>query len=218
MRLGLELIVIGGGGHAKVVISSLHASGWKVCAIYDDDSRKWNQSIMGIPITGPIDRLGEPDHLPAVIAVGDGMFRKHLVERYERDWVKVIHPRAHVASTATVGDGTVVFAGAVIQADVVIGSHAIINTSASVDHDCVISDYTHIGPGSHLSANVQVHRGTFLGTGTQAIPGVTIGEYSIVGAGATVVRDIPSHVVAVGCPAKVIKANMVELYRKNHKP
>lgn len=208
MRSGLELIVIGSGGHAKVVISTLLASGWGIRAVYDDDSSKWNKSIMGISISGPIARLGESDRLPAVIAIGAPMIRRQIAERYERDWMKVIHPRAHVDPTATLGVGTVVFAGAVIQPDVVIGSHAIINTSASVDHECIIDDYAHVAPGAHLAANVHVQRGAFLGTGSQVIPGITIGEYSIVGAGSTVVRDIPGHVTAVGCPAKTIKTNI----------
>jgi sugar O-acyltransferase (sialic acid O-acetyltransferase NeuD family) len=207
MRLGLKLIVVGSGGHAKVVISSLLASGWGVCAVYDDDSKKWDRSIMGIPVTGPVEKLSESDRLPAVIAVGDGLFRQQIAERYDRDWVTVIHPRAYVDASATLGAGTVVFAGAVIQPGVTIGSHAIINTSASIDHDCLIDDYAHVAPGAHLAANVHVLRGAFLGTGAQVIPGITIGEYSIVGAGSTVIRNIPDHVAAVGCPAKVIKAN-----------
>jgi sugar O-acyltransferase (sialic acid O-acetyltransferase NeuD family) len=207
MRLGLKLIVVGSGGHAKVVISSLLASGWGICAVYDDDSKKWDRTIMGIPITGPVEKLGEPDRLPAVIAVGDVVFRQQIAERFNRDWVTVIHPRAYVDAAATIGAGTVVFAGAVIQPDVTIGAHAIINTSASVDHDCVIDDYAHIAPGAHLAANVHVHRGAFLGTGSQVIPGIAIGEFSIVGAGSTVIRNIPGHVVAVGCPAKVININ-----------
>ncbi|HZZ26612.1 MAG TPA: acetyltransferase [Pirellulales bacterium] len=215
MRLGLELIVVGAGGHAKVVISSLRASGWEVRAVYDDDRKKWNRKIMGINIEGPIEKLSEPDHFPAVIAVGDPLFRQYLAERYDRDWVTVLHPRAYVDATATVGPGSVVFAGAIIQPDVVIGAHAIINTSASIDHDCAIADYAHMAPGAHLAANVHVQRGAFLGTGAHVIPGITIGEYTIVGAGSTVVRDIPGHVTAVGCPAKVIKTNPLRTFPKS---
>lgn len=205
MPSGLEIIVIGAGGHAKVVISSLLASGWKIYAVYDDDSRKWNQSIMGFPITGPIERLSESDRRPAVIAIGDSMIRQQVVEKYDRNWAKVIHSRAYVDAAATIGAGTVVFAGAVIQPGVVIGQHAIINTSASIDHDCVIDDYAQVAPGTHLAANVHVKRGANLGTGAQVIPSITIGEHAIIGAGSTVVRDIPDHVVAFGCPAKVIR-------------
>jgi sugar O-acyltransferase (sialic acid O-acetyltransferase NeuD family) len=207
MKTGLEVIVIGAGGHAKVVISSLRASGWYVRVVYDDDPKKWSHKILDVPILGPVDRLAEPDRCPAVIAVGDPLFRQEVVERYDRDWVTVIHPRAYLDATAVVGPGTVIFAGAVIQPDVSIGAHAIINTSASVDHDCVIHDYAHVAPGAHLAASVRVQRGAFLGTGSQAIPGVTIGECAIVGAGATVVRDIPCHVTAMGCPARIIKRN-----------
>lgn len=205
MRLGLELIVIGSGGHAKVVISTLLASGWGIHAVYDDDSKKWGRSIMGFPISGPITRLEEQDGMPVVIAIGDPRVRQHIVERYSRDWMPVIHPRAVVDATVKIGVGTVVFAGAVIQPDVVIGDHAIINTSANVDHECIVDDYAHIGPGVHMAANVHVHQGAFLGTGSQVIPSINIGANSMVGAGSSVIRDIPSNVTAVGCPAKVIK-------------
>jgi UDP-perosamine 4-acetyltransferase len=207
MRSGLEVIVIGAGGHAKVVIDALRASGWAIRAVYDDDPKKWNESIIGVPIVGPTEKLREPDLFPVVIAVGDPFFRRQVAERYRRDWITAIHPRAYVDDTAMLGPGTVVFAGAVIQSGVSIGAHAIINTSASVDHDCVIGDYAHVAPGAHLAANVHVKQGAFLGTGAQVIPGVTIGENAIVGAGATVVRDIPAHVTATGCPARVVKNN-----------
>jgi sugar O-acyltransferase (sialic acid O-acetyltransferase NeuD family) len=175
--------------------------------VYDDDPKKWNESIIGVPIVGPTEKLREPDLYPVVIAVGDPFFRRQVAERYRRDWITAIHPRAYVDDTAMLGPGTVVFAGAVIQSGVSIGAHAIINTSASVDHDCVIGDYAHVAPGAHLAANVHVKQGAFLGTGAQVIPGVTIGENAIVGAGATVVRDIPAHVTATGCPARVVKNN-----------
>ncbi len=216
MRSGLEVIVIGAGGHAKVVISSLRASGWSVRVVYDDDPKKWNHTILDVPILGPVEKLGEPDRCPAVIAVGDPLFREEVARQYDRDWVTVIHPRAYVDDTATVGPGTVVFAGAVIQPEVSIGTHAIINTSASVDHDCILDDYVHIGPGAHLAASVHVQHGTFLGTGSYAIPGITIGKCSTIGAGATVIRDIPDNVTAVGCPARIIKRH--QPFIKRHQP
>lgn len=200
-----QVIVVGGGGHAKVVISSLRAQGYKICTVYDDDSAKWGQRLLGLPIAGPIERLGEPDRHPAVIALGDPLLRKQLAERYARDWITVIHPRAYVDDSVTIGPGSVVFAGAVIQPGTTIGSHCIINTSASVDHDCVLSDYINIAPGAHLASKVRVASGADLGTGANVIPGISIGEFSVVGSGATVIHDVPPYVTAVGCPARVIK-------------
>jgi sugar O-acyltransferase (sialic acid O-acetyltransferase NeuD family) len=205
MRSGLELIVVGAGGHAKVVISALRASGWKIRAIYDDDESKWSQTFDGVPIVGPTEKLSEPDGLPAIIAVGDVHFRRNVANRYSRDWATAIHPRSFVDPSVKIGPGTVIFAGAVIQAQVTIGEHAIINTSSSVDHDCVIGDFAHVGPGAHLAANVKLETGAFLGTGSQVIPGTRVGSFSMVGAGSTVIRDVPPDVTAVGCPARIIK-------------
>ena len=92
MRLGLELIVIGSGGHAKVVISSLLPAAGEVHAMYDDDSKKWNQSSWGFPISGPIDRLDEPDACPPLLPSATLEFAQQIVERYQRDWMPVIHP------------------------------------------------------------------------------------------------------------------------------
>src|SRR5690242_2404411 len=110
MRCGLEAIVVGAGGHAKVVISSLRSMGWGIRCVYDDDETKWNQNLLGAVVTGPIARLDERDRLPAVIAVGDPLFRKRLAERYDRDWITLVHPRAHVDDSAVIGPGTVIFA------------------------------------------------------------------------------------------------------------
>lgn len=207
MTRGLEIIVVGAGGHAKVVISALRASGWEVQAICDDDETKWNQTIDGVPIVGGTEKLANDDGSPAVIAVGDPYFRRTIADRYERDWATVIHPRAFVDPSVVIGAGTVIFAGAVIQAHVRIGSHAIINTSSSVDHDCIISDYAHVAPGAHLAANVRLETGAFVGTGSQVIPKIRVGEFSVVGAGATVIADVPPGVTTVGCPARVVKNN-----------
>jgi sugar O-acyltransferase (sialic acid O-acetyltransferase NeuD family) len=210
MRSGLQAIVVGAGGHAKVVISTLRAMGWGIQFVYDDDTAKWGQTILGIKVTGPIALLDEKDRLPAVIAVGDPLFRKRLAERYDRDWITVIHPHAQVDDSAIIGPGTVIFAGTVVQPGVNIGLHAIINTSASIDHDCQVGDYAHVAPGTHLAGAVTVGEGAFLGTGASVIPGVTIGPYSIVGAGAVVIRDLPAYSTAVGCPATVIRTRAPE--------
>ena len=114
-----------------------------------------------------------------------------------------VHPRATVADDVTIGPGTVIAAGAVVNPVTRIGSSVIINTSASVDHECVIGDAAHIGPGAHLAGRVVVGQAAQIGIGATVIDRIHIGSGAIVGAGAVVVKDIPDHVVAYGVPARI---------------
>lgn len=210
--MGEGVIVIGGGGHAKVVVSTLIALEMRVQAVYDDDPGKWGKDLCGAKIVGPLADLDSSSEMNAILAIGDNRTRNILAKRFQRfRWLTVAHPHAFVHSSVSMGKGTVVFAGAVIQPDVVIGDHCIVNTNAAIDHDCVLGDFAHVGPGTCLAGDVSVQEGAFLATGGVAIIGRNIGKWSIVGAGGVVIEDIPDNVTAVGVPAKVIKENV-----KNH--
>jgi acetyltransferase EpsM len=117
----------------------------------------------------------------------------------------VIHPKAFVAATASVGCGTVILAGVIVTPATRIGENVIVNTSASVDHECVIEDGVHIGPGAHLGGRVFVGRAAWIGIGATVIDRASIGAEAVIGAGAVVVSDIPDGVLAYGIPARVIK-------------
>ncbi len=200
------IIVVGGGGHSKVVISTLTELDIKIRGIYDDDPRKKGEEIGNARIVGAISDIDQSIRQKAVIAIGDNRTRSAMDKRINScNWVTAIHPRAYVHPSVIIGEGTVIFAGAVIQSGTVIGKHCIINTSAAIDHDCVIGDYSHIGPGVCLAGNVNVGEGAFLGIGAVAIMGTTVGNRAIVGAGGVVIGDIPDDVTAVGVPAKIIK-------------
>jgi sugar O-acyltransferase (sialic acid O-acetyltransferase NeuD family) len=117
--------------------------------------------------------------------------------------VTVVHPKAYVHDLGRLGPGTVVIAGAVVQPDAQIGAHCIINTGATVDHGCVIGDFCHVAPGCNLSGAVTLAEGVFMGIGSVAIQNARVGAWTMVGAGASVITDLPDHVVAVGVPARV---------------
>lgn len=207
--MGEGVIVIGGGGHAKVVVSTLMAMEIPVRAVYDDDPAKWGKDLCGVKIVGPLSDLDSLSNGIAVLAIGDNKTRSILAKRFQKfRWLTAVHPRAFVHPSVSIGKGTVVFAGAVIQPDVVIGEHCIVNTKAAIDHDCVMGDYAHVGPGTCLAGEVSVKEGAFLATGGVAIIGRSIGKWSIVGAGGVVTKDIPDNVTAVGVPAKVIRENI----------
>ena len=200
-----QTIVIGAGGHGKVVISTLQAAGIAVDAVYDDNSHRWGTKILGVPVCGPIAELTKKPHrFRGIIGIGNAQIRQRLVELLAIEWITAIHPRAFVHSSAQLGEGTVVFAGAVVQPDVIVGQHGIVNTSASIDHDCEIGNFVGIGPGSHLSGTVLIGNRTLLGTGSSVLPNIQIADDVTVGAGTVVIRNLASGCTLVGPSPRLI--------------
>lgn len=197
--------VLGAGGHAKVVIATLRAAGWGEIALFDDAEERWDETILGLPILGPLEAALEADVDGAVIAVGGNRDRRAVAERVDLPWLSVAHPAATVHPSVDLGAGTVVFAGAVIQPDAGVGRHVIVNTGASVDHDCRLGDFVHVAPGCRLAGGVTVGEGALLGIGSAVIPGLDVGAWSVLGAGSTAVRPVPAGATAVGVPARVLR-------------
>ena len=207
--MGKRVILIGGGGHAKVLMSTLMEVGIGIGGIYDDDPQKHGKDLLGSRIIGPISMIDSSFRGDAVLGVGDNITRRTLADRLNHlRWVTVVHPRAFVHRSVTLGEGTVIFAGAVVQPDVVVGRHCIVNTNAAIDHDCILGDYVHLAPGTCLAGNVSVGEGAVLGAGGVGIIGITIGRWSVLGAGAVATTNIPDNVTAVGVPARVIKKSV----------
>lgn len=116
-----------------------------------------------------------------IVAVGDNASRKREVEALENSKFPIlIHPKAWASPSATIGEGTVIMAGAVVQAEALIGKHVIVNTGATVDHDAIVGDYAHIAPGAHLCGNVHVGEGALVGVGVGVAPNTKIPAWSLV--------------------------------------
>src|SRR3984893_5701873 len=197
------VVIIGSGGHAKVVIELVRAEGKyqiKGCTGLGESGF----------VLGDVPILGTDSVLPALltdgakkafVAIGDNHLRLRLLAQVSEmgfELINAVSPDAVVSPSATLGRGVAIMAGAVINAASQIGDGAIINTNAGVDHDCRIGNGAHIGPGSALAGNVKVERESFLGIGTCVLPGVRIGNRVIIAAGSVVIRDIPDEVTAMG--------------------
>jgi sugar O-acyltransferase (sialic acid O-acetyltransferase NeuD family) len=200
------ILILGAGGHGKVVADTLLASGQDVFGFLDDNPSAHGAQILGLPVLGYICNYPqyEPDGL--IMGVGNNLIRRAIVERLRLDtsplWITAVHPRAVVSPFVHVGPGTVIMAGAIINADVFIGSQAIVNTGATIDHDCRVGDYAHVGPGANLAGGINIGDRTLVGVGAIVAPYHTVGMDVIVGAGAVVVSDIPPGITVVGVPAK----------------
>lgn len=208
------LYVIGAGGHAKVVISTLKECDLTITGIFDDCPDLVGKKIQGVPVLGTVAESRNFKVKKAVIGIGSNTVRQAIADSYDYNWISVIHPQAVIDPSAQIGKGTVIFAGAVINADVKIGDHVIVNTGALVDHDCQIKNFSHVCPGSILTGGVEVQENCLLGAGSKVIPGKLIGRHSVVGAGSVVIKDVPEFCTAVGNPAEVIKQEVSLIQRK----
>ena len=203
----MNVVIIGAGGHAKVVYDAiLSAEQHEVIGFVDDNVDLIGTKLYGLPIVGNIADLDSVEGY--VIAIGNNTVRQEKVAFYSQAGyvpITVIHPRAVIAKTAQICEGTVVFANVVVNPEAQIGKHVILYTACTIDHECDIADYAYISPGCNVGGQVAIETGAFLGIGAVVLPRITVGAWSIVGAGAVVTKDIPAHVTAVGVPAKVIK-------------
>jgi sugar O-acyltransferase (sialic acid O-acetyltransferase NeuD family) len=208
------LLLLGAGGHARVVAETALATGrFSRIAFLDDRCTGPAQlpEQLGWPVIGPFSAALDPEvrlQFPAaLVAIGNAAVRLQWLPRLVAAGYElpiVVHLTAWVSPSARLGFGSVVFAQAAIQAQAVIGSGAILNTACSVDHDAQLGDGVHICPGAHVAGEVQVGDRSWIGIGASVIQQIRIGADVTVGAGAAVVRDLPDGVTAVGVPARVL--------------
>lgn len=203
-----RLLVIGAGGHGKVVADAASASRkWAVIEFLDDRHPEHGRLEDWKVIARPVDiaRVVVADD-EVIVGIGDNARRLAIIEELLSRGIKltvVAHPAAVISPRATLAPGCVVFAGAVINAGTSIGRGCIVNTGAIVDHDCRLDDAVHVAPGSALGGNVRVGRRSWVGIGASVRHGASIGSDTMIGAGAAVVADIGDNVVAVGVPARI---------------
>lgn len=206
-----NIIIIGAGGHASVIIDiieSMRNAGHEVRIQGLLDDRKDITEFMGYKILDKINNapLYNYKDTEFVIAIGNNKIRKEIAKKFnELKYFTAIHPTALIGSNVNLKTGTVVMPRAIINANTYIGSHVIINSGSIVEHDNVIDDFAHISPGTTLCGGVTVGESTHIGANSTVIPCKKIGSNSVIGAGSVVVNDIISNVVAVGIPAKIIR-------------
>ncbi len=208
-RQMMNVVVLGAGGHAKVVIEALRAAGryHVVGCIAPAGS-----IVLDVPVLGSDDMLPELrarglGH--AIVAMGSNDRRLALGERLLAmgfDLATAIHPAANISPSARIGRGVAVLTGAVINAEAEIGDHAIVNTLAVVEHGCIIGEAAHVAPRAALGGDAVLGRLSLLGIGASVVPGRRIGNQVVVGAGAAVTGNLGDRVTAVGVPARVIKS------------
>lgn len=208
-----KIILLGGGGHAKVLIDLIMIDGrYEIIGILDSQP-KIRSLVKDIPVLGDDDLLADlykKGVNKACIGIGsvkDNTRRKRLYERVKQYNFSVpclIHPSAIMSENAKVSEGVQIMAGVVIQTDCMIGENTIINTGAIVEHDCSIGKHVHICPGVIISGGVSICDNAFVGVGATIIHGIKIGEGVLIGAGSVVVNDVSDGMTVMGVPARMV--------------
>lgn len=195
-------VIIGAGGHGKVIFDICRQLGLKVDYFVDQAK---TETLYDTPIITEETLesfLAEGKRVKGVIAIGNPDIRKGVEKRLSIDFETLVHPKASIAMDVSLGIGTVVMAGAVINPGTVIGRHCIINTGAIVEHDNRLGDFVHMAPRSCTAGNVTVEDEVHIGLGAGVIEGINIGKRAFIGAGAAVIDDVFEHQTVVGVPAR----------------
>lgn len=196
----LPLVLIGAGGHAKVVLGLLQALGRDVIGVCDPElARAAIPDWRGLRVIGNDEALEAWSSHAVELAngVGPSPAGRHVRQRLHAHYAQrgfrfppLVHPNAIVDASATVAAGAQVMAGAVLQADVVVGEFSVVNTGAQLDHDCRIGQHAHVAPGAVLCGGVTVGSRAFLGAACTILPGLDIGDDCVVAAGAVLARRL----------------------------
>ncbi|MCL6589524.1 MAG: acetyltransferase [Firmicutes bacterium] len=210
-----KVVLIGAGGHAKVVIELLKkTAGIEILGLIEKDASRIGKKLLGVPVLGTDEQFGamfDKESTYALItvgSVGDNSLRKKLYDNLKNlgfNYINAIHPSAFISEYAALGEGNTLMAGSMIGPGAEIGNNVIVNTGSIIEHDCRIGNHVHIAPGVTLSGGVQIGNCAHLGTGATVIQNINIGANCLIGAGTVVISDVPDNAVMVGNPGRVIK-------------
>lgn len=209
-----DLVCYGAGGvgrsvHQIIVECNQEKPRWRFLGFIDDDSILVGTLVGGQPVLGGATWLLDHPHTDVVVAAGAPAIRRKMIRGLgssaASSLTSAVHPDACIADSVTVGEGSIIYPGVIVDPDVTIGPAALLNKNVTVGHDAQISGFVTLGPGANVGGRVCLGEGCEMGLNSGIVPGVRVGPWTIIGAGAVVVGNLPPNCTAVGVPARVIK-------------
>jgi sugar O-acyltransferase (sialic acid O-acetyltransferase NeuD family) len=204
-----KLVILGAGLFAEEIANLVsEIDDYELAGFVEGiDPARCSQTLLGLPVIW-IDNVAQvDDSWRGVCAVGATERQSFIRQAISSglQFVQLVHPLAHVARTATLGEGTVVQAGTVVGARTSIGRHVIINRGCLIGHHVQIGDYVTLSPGANVAGKVTIGECSYIGMGAVVLDGISIGSHAVVAAGAVVTHDVPDRVQVLGIPARIIK-------------
>lgn len=208
-----DIVIVGASGFGKEVAFLIEdivarSATWRIAGFLDDNAAKHGSECVGYPVLGGTDWLQGHRDVACAVGVGDPRVRRRIVRRIEGWGIEfpcLVHPSVVMHRTVEMKDGVIICAGNILTVEISLGRHVHLNLSNTVGHGAALGDFCTVYPGVNISGDVTLGPGVSMGTGSEIIQGLRVGAGTVVGAGATVVRDLPGDVVAVGSPAKPIR-------------
>jgi sugar O-acyltransferase (sialic acid O-acetyltransferase NeuD family) len=209
-----KILIFGASDHTRYTLDIIEQEGaYEVTGIVDTTLEK-GQSYAGLPILGSDAELKEiakeQGIKKGIVAIGDNFIRKKVTTSIlasipEFEFVSAVHPSVILGKHVSIGKGSVLMAGVIVNNDSRIGAHCFLATKASLDHDSQMGDYASLSPGVTTGGNVTIGAVTAIGIGANILHGMTIGAHTVIGSGALVLEPIPPKCIAFGVPARVIR-------------
>jgi sugar O-acyltransferase (sialic acid O-acetyltransferase NeuD family) len=212
------LVIFGAGGHGREVLQlvrDINAAGpqpaWDCLGFLVDGTflARAPATVGGLPVLGDPAWLAAHPEVSVALAIGAPAARRLAARRIRalgsNPFPVLVHPRAWIGANVTLGEGTLVCAGAMLTVDITVGAHVHLNVASTLAHDDLLEDFVTLSPGVHVAGNVVLEEGAELGVGCAVIPRCTVGAWSVLGAGAVVTGAIEADCTAVGAPARAVK-------------
>ena len=208
-----DLIIISAGGDGKNAAEMIEEIGpeWSLLGFLDDDLRKQDIEINGVPVLGKIADIARYNNCYFVILLGsakDYLIKKRFVAKLGislEKFATIIHPSARVSKYANIGRGSVILPGVTIMANAEVGNFVFVASNTNIGHDTKIGDYVTIAPLAAIAGRVTIEEGCYIGLNSSIRERVTIGEWSLVGMASAVTSNVPAYHVVVGNPARILR-------------